>query len=127
MAEIKFDYNPWDDNTDILLHRPGSDLGYTAILTSLEVGDMSSVKKRKDDRLIKETEEGAVALLAGSLEWLRSRGYSAEQVQSKVKAYKQDNLDRRDQTVLKDKTVLKAINDYSNPKALTLADTVVIG
>ena len=127
MANIIFDFDPWDDKKDILLHRPGNTLGFTAILTSLEVGDMLTVKKRKEDALIRETEEGVVGLIAGGLEWLRKRGYSAEEVQNKVKAYKQGNLDRRDQTALKDKKVLEAVEEISNPRARKLAEKVVIG
>lgn len=125
MGTITFDYDTWDKRKDLLLHRPGNSLGYTAILTSLQVGDMLTVRKRKEDTLIRECEEGVIGLIAGGLEWLRQRGYSAEEVQNKVKAYKQGNLDRQDQTALQD--VQEEIQEISNPNARRLADTVVIG
>lgn len=127
MGTITFDYNDWDNKKDLLLHRPGNELGFTAILTSMEVGDMSSIKKRKRDTLIRETEEGVIGLISGGLEWLRKRGYSAENVQSKVRAYKIGNNDRQNQTAYRNVKVLEAIHEISNPTDRKLADTVVIG
>lgn len=127
MADINISFDSWDDTKDILLYRPGSKLGFAAIYNALEVGDMATIKKRREDSLIRESEDGVIGLVAGGIEWLRSRGYSAEDVQSKLRAYKQGNLDRQDQTVLQNKEVRKAITEISNPRNLTLSDKVVLG
>lgn len=86
---------------------------------------MSTVRKRKDDELIRETEDGVVGLIAGGIERLRKRGYSVAEVQSKVRAYKQDNLDRIDQTAIKEAS--EQMEEISNPADKTLSDKVVIG
>lgn len=127
MGIITFDYDDWDDTKDKLLHRPGNVLGYTAILTSFDVGDMSSIRKRKKDKLIRETEQGVLELIAGGLEWMRKRGYSAEDIQSKVRAYKQGNRDIPDEILLSEKPVLDAVNKIANPRNRKLAESVVIG
>jgi len=125
--KIELDFEKWDDTKDYPLTRPGNNIGYAAILCSIDVGDMSSVRRRQRDVLINEAEKGAVALLAGSLEWLRWRGYSAADVQSKVRAYIQGNKDTQDQQVFRDKQVLKAINEISNPKARKLKAGTYVG
>jgi len=124
---IQFDYKIWDNKKDYLLDRPGNNIAYAVLLNSVDVGDMLTIKKRKEDTLIKEAEEGVVELLAAAIEFLRWRGYSAEEVQSKVKAFKQANHDRRDQQALRDTLVLQAIHEYSNPNDLKVVDTVVVG
>ena len=120
---ITFSYELWDNKTDMLLERAGNQLGYTAILTSLNVGDMQTVRSRQRDTLIRETEDGVIGLIAGGLEWLRQRGLSASEVENKVKVYKQNNLDRH--LVLKG--AQREIREIANPKSLKLADTIVIG
>jgi len=82
-------------------------------------------KQHKPDELIELAEDGAVGLLAGALEFLRSRGYSAAEVQSKVRAYLRGNHDKLDQQALMEKQVLKAINDISNPKSLNTGNVVL--
>ena len=125
MADIKFEYNPWDNKTDMLLVRPGNKLGYSAIIASINVGDMPSVRRRQRDTLIRETEDGVIGLIIGGLEWLRQRGLSAAEVENKVRVYKTKNLEQRETAVLK--SVQRDIREISNPKDLKLADTVVIG
>ncbi len=127
MGTITFDYDDWDDTRDKLLHRPGNILGYTAILTSFDVGDMISIRKRKKDKLIRETEQGVIELLAGGLEWMRKRGYSAADIQNKVQVFKQGNQDIPNEILLSEKPVLDAVSELSNPLNLPLAESVVIG
>jgi len=130
MGQITLDFDLWDKTKDTLLQRPGNYLGYTAILVGLDVGDMPTVRARERDVLIRECEEGALQLVAGGLEWLRSRGYSAQDIQSKIKSYKNNNKHVHtfgDDEVLRDKQVLKAINLISDPNVLGLEETVVIG
>lgn len=127
MGTISFDYDDWDDSKDKLLNRPGNVLGYTAILTSLEVGETESIRKRKSDKLIRETEQGVIELVAGGLEWLRKRGYSAEAVQSKVRVFKNGNRDAGNEALLSTKVVRDAVEQISNPLKRRLAESVVIG
>jgi len=130
MGQITLDFDLWDKTKDTLLQRPGNYLGYTAILVGLDVGDMPTVRARERDVLIKECEEGALQLVVGGLEWLRSRGYSARDIQSKVKSFKDNDKHVHtfgDAEVLRGKQVLKAINLLSDPNVLGLEETVVIG
>jgi hypothetical protein len=122
-----FDYEPWDKSKDKLLHRPGNTLGFTAILNGLDVGDMSSIRKRARDTLIRETEQGVIELIAGGLEWIRSRGYSAEAIQSKVGVFIKENQNTARQTLVRAQPVLNAIEQISNPRRRRLSDKVVIG
>lgn len=125
--KIEFDYDNWDKSKDKMLERPGNMLGYTAIICSLEVGDMQTVRARQRNQLIRETEAGVIGLIAGGLEWLRKRGLSAAEVQNKVKVYKTNNQSTADQVVLRQMDVRKAVNEYSNPTQKKLRDTIVIG
>jgi len=127
MASIEFDYNSWDKSKDKLLERPGSMMGYTAILCSLEVGDMQTVRGRQRDQLIRETENGVIGLIAGGLEWLRKRGYDSASVQNKVRVYINNNQEKATQKVLRGKFVLEATENISNPRDRKLKDTIVIG
>ena len=127
MDTLVIEYNEWEDDEDIMLHRPGSPMGYAAIRGSIDVGDVPAGFKRRNDTLIRECESGVVGLVAGGIEWLRSRGYSAQEVQSKLRAYKRENLERLDQTVLRDKNVLKSVENISNPRGRKIKDTLVIG
>lgn len=124
---IMFDYDDWDDTEDLLLERPGSEIGYAAIVASLDVGDMPTVRQRQNDRLIKETEEGVVGLIAGGLEWFRSRGVTAAQLENKVRVYKLNNLGRKSQVTLAAKETRKAMQHISNPRKRTLDPEKVIG
>lgn len=126
MGTITFDFDVWDDEKDILLHRPGNDQGYAAIQASLEVGDMVNIRARQRNDLIRTTEAGVVGLVAGGLEWLRQRGYSAEAIQSKVRAFKQANLDRLDQSTMKERQILKAIYNVSNPKSRKYSESLIL-
>jgi len=127
MADIKFPYDEWDDSKDKLLERPGSMLGYTAILCSLEVGDTQTIRARQRDQLIRETENGVIGLIAGGLEWLRKRGYSVAEVENKVRVYKANNQGRTSQVSLRERSVLEAVEGISNPRDRKLKDTIVIG
>lgn len=125
MGTITFDFDPWDDTEDRLLTRPGNDVGYAVIRAETDIGDMPYSRQHAPDELISESESGAVGVLAGALEFLRSRDYTAEQVESKVKSYIRNNKDRLEQQVLRDKINLKAVVEIANPKSLKLKDTVV--
>jgi len=125
MGTLTFDYKPWDSTKDCLPSEPGSDVGYAVVRSSVDVGDMPYIRQHVPDELIRKAEEGAVGMLAGSLEWLRSRGYSASQVESKVRAYLRDNHDRREQQALRNKQVLQAINEISNPRNRPTGNTVL--
>lgn len=125
--KIELDFEPWDDHKDYPLT-----VSHIAHVKSADNGRLSDMtvahgRKRRNEEIIQKSEAEVVALVAGGLEWLRWRGYSAGEVQSKVKSYIQGNKDRRDQQAIRTTPVLKAINDYSNPKKRKVADTVVIG
>ncbi len=122
---LVFDYEPWDISKDVRLARAGNVLGFTAILTSMEIGEMSSVRARKQDTLIRETEIGVIGLLAGAIEWLRWREYTPEEVQSKVRAFKNGNLESNEQAVLKGAQI--PIEEISNPRRRKLDTKVLIG
>lgn len=123
MEKLQFDYEDWTVK-DKTLDRPGNVLGYTAIITSLDVGDTPTVRGRQQDALLRETEAGVIGLLAGAIEWLRWRGYSAATVQSKVNAYKRGNRETPSQRILKE--AQEEIEGISNPRRRKLG-TVVIG
>lgn len=125
MGDISFSYEAWNKKTDILLQQPGNTLGFVAINNSLDVGDMPTVRARQRDRLIRETESGVIGLIAGGLEWLRQRGLSAAEVQNKVKVYKQNNLEHSETIVLRG--VQDSVQTISNPRALNISDTLVVG
>ena len=122
---ITFDYEEWNGTKDILLNRPGSKMGYAAIQTSLLVGDTPTIRGRRRDKLIKETEEGVIGLIAGGLEWMRQRGYSAEQVENMVRVCKIKNLEQSSHAAIKN--VQANVQQVSNPRSLNLSDAVVIG
>ena len=126
MGAISFDFNPWDDTKDRLLYRPGSALGFAAIKTGLEVGEAESIRKRRKDTLIEEAEQGVIELVAGGLEWLRKRGYSAEYIESRVRVFKNANIGTEREILLRTKTVLDAVEQISNPGSRKLESTVVI-
>ena len=123
---ISFSFEPWDDTKDRLFYRSGSPLGFTAIQSGLEVGEAESIRKRRKDALIWNTEQGVIGLVAGGLEWLRKRGYSAETVQSRVKVYKEANRDPEREILLRTKVVLDAVEQISNSKSRKLESTVVL-
>ena len=124
---VTFDYDDWNDNTDLLLAEPGSLMGFAAINTALDVGDMPTVRQRQRATLIRETEDGVIGLIAGGLEWLRSRGLSAAEVENKVRVYKANNLAHADQVQLAVRANRQAVELISNPRDWQLEDTVVIG
>ncbi len=126
MSTIIFDYVQWDSETDKLPFTPNTALAEMALEGQLELGDMPYTRRHVPDKLIANTEANVIAVLAGSLEFIRSRSYTAEQVQSKIRAYLRDNKDRRDEQALREKLVVKAVNLISNPSDRTVEDTIVV-
>jgi len=124
---LQLDYDSWDTTKDIRLERPGNALGYEAIRGSIDVGDMPSKRRRDSDKLIGPTIDGVIGLLAGGVEWLRHYGFSAAEVQGKVRAYKAGNLSTAQMQALRIKP--ESVEDISDPKGrLRYRDkTLVIG
>ena len=82
---ISFDWEMWDIDKEILMHEPGSDLGFSAIQAGLNPGYAPNRKIANRDSSIGPMIDGVIGLLAGSMDWLRSYGLSAEEVQSRVR------------------------------------------
>lgn len=87
MAKVEFDYDPWNIDKDVLLERPGSEAGYAVIQAGLMLTRFFTPHARDADSTVKPGLDGVIGLLAGALEWCRWYGLSAQEVQSKVRAY----------------------------------------
>lgn len=112
MSNITFDYKPWDGKVDFQLFQPGNALGFSVINSSLDL----DFDLRYKDVTVKEAVDGVIELLAGSLEWLREFGMSADEVTQRVKAFERKNRDTVNARALKDE--YKAIEFVSTRERL---------
>ena len=87
MTELRIPFEPWDRDNDVPLHRPGTDYGFGMVNSGVQPGH--GLTRREDDRDQKSGDaiDGVIGLLAGCTEWLREYGFTAEEVQSRVRAY----------------------------------------
>lgn len=117
MATIQFDYNDWNDKDDILLERPGSELGFGVVNAGLPIDKAPTVRQGERNPSIGPAIDGVIGLLAGSLEWLRWYGLNASDVQARVKAYKRRHTDSAVQKKLLDEyRAITEISDRQNVK-----------
>lgn len=101
MSKIEFDYNPWDRKSDVALENPGQAIGFAAVNSGLFPGRAPTVRQGAADATIGPTIQAVIELLAGSLEWCREYGLSAQEVQSKVRAFMENNRGSRNQQLMK--------------------------
>lgn len=112
-TKLEFDWEAWDASKDVQLDRPGNIQGLTAIQLGTDIGDAPDKDRRERDQDLKAAIDGVIGLLAGSLQWLRYYGFSAAEVQNKVKAYKLNNLASPEK--VRELAEWRAITEYSNP------------
>lgn len=112
MTAVRFDYEEWDDDRDVLLHRPGSTLGFGVVNASAEYGKYKTGTMGSNNRGATAIIDSIIGNIAGSLEWLRWYGLSPTDVQSKVRAYLREAQGTERQVVLK--ASLQASADVSD-------------
>ena len=91
MTTVEFDFNLWDDRTDVPLTKAGTQLGYAAINGPIRLKTTDNARRDRRTATTQGLIDGAVELVAGALEWLRSEGLTADEVQAKVKVFKVNN------------------------------------
>jgi hypothetical protein len=126
MTRITLDYEDWDGRTDVVLHRPGTLLGYSIINNAIEVGHLTSKKAERRDATIAPSVDGVIELLAGALEWLRWYGMPAAEVQNRVRAFINANVSRQDATTLRATNAARGISDPGNRAHLLSPETQLL-
>ena len=101
MATIEFDYDPWDRKNDVALLNPGTPMGFAMVNGDLFPGRAPTVREGARNDLIGPSIQGVIELLAGSLEWCREYGLSAQDVQARVRAFMVNNRGAAGRELLK--------------------------
>jgi hypothetical protein len=118
MTSVSLGFENWNNESDVLLKDLGNIAAYTAINSAVKIGKRSTLREPENIPEPALILEGVFGILAGAVEWLRWYGFTAVEVEERVKAQKRQNLDREDQRVLT--AAQPYIDHISDPQNLIL-------
>jgi hypothetical protein len=115
MTTIRFNYERWQPN-DVLPFRAGSESAFRIVQDNVDLGHLPSRNLERSFSGIGLFEDQVMEIIAASIEWLRHRGISGAEIESKVHGYLAREAGTERYNVLKDAMIEEHTNVVPAPQ-----------
>lgn len=94
MTNLVFPYDSWNPSKDLRPYGAATGRAFATVDAALDIGDVPANKNPKHDKTVGPTIDEVCVLLMECVEWLRERGLSAAEVQSKFNRHKKEQSEK---------------------------------
>ena len=115
--EVKFKYEPWKPEKDVLVHRQKTTIGYAVVQSAVKVTRLLTRKQEKG-RPAGLAMDQVVEILGGCIEWARWYGLTPEELGQLVNASIGRSKDNPRQKVLSAVQKFRGYRDATNGQGL---------